>query len=565
MAIAHQPTHPASRRSGRQPTRRLACRMLSSLPARGRWSHTAGACLLILGVAVGVGGCAGTGPGAFVPEEAERVLHQGFSAVHEKYIREVPSQQMGQSVIGALTTMDHRLTSQEMPGQLVLGEGSRTATLAMPLDEDPGSWSRFSVAAIQSARTLSPVMAKADSETIYKAIFDRLLADLDPYSRYAGRVTARDYRALRHGYGGVGVRLRVADGKVEVIDVIRESPAEQAGIEAGDIILAIDTSPVEGLASHDVVSRLRGPIGSTARLTILRPLTSARKELDLRRTRITMPTVHLAREDGLAILTISGFNRSTGEDVRKALRSLRRQETGVDLPLHGLVIDLRGNPGGLLDQAIDVADAFLERGTIVTTRGRHPGSFQSYQANRPDLSQGLPLAVLVNGQSASAAEILAAALQDHGRAIVIGSNTFGKGLVQNISALPNDGELILTWSRFHAPSGYGIDQAGLQPHLCTSLPPAEGEQQGDRGVEKALMLDTLADSVLRLSAWKALASLQPDRLSEQRKSCPRQTEKPELDLQLARALFQDGGRFHRTLEAFLPPSAAVAPERGAGF
>ena len=234
------------------------------------------------------------------------------------------------------------------------------------------------------------------------------------------------------------------------------------------MLIEVNGESVEGLDRDTVIWRLRGEVGTPVNVTVTRKDLGDPMTVALKRALIVSQTVHLRYNHGFADITISGFNQRTARNLLRALDEVTHQRTRVK----GIVLDLRGNPGGLLDQAVAVADAFLDHGRIVSTRGRHPDSFQLFNATGRDLVANMPMAVLVNGQSASAAEIVTAALQDQGRAVVVGSNSYGKGTVQNITRLPNDGELVLTWSRFYAPSGYALEKLGIMPNFCTSRPPA---------------------------------------------------------------------------------------------
>jgi carboxyl-terminal processing protease len=215
--------------------------------------------------------------------------------------------------------------------------------------------------------------------------------------------------------------------------------------------------------------------------------------------------------------------------------------------LKGIVLDLRGNPGGLLDQAVAVADAFLRKGPIVSTRGRHPESVQRFSATGRDLANGMPMVVLINGRSASAAEIVAAALQDRGRAVLVGSNSYGKGTVQNITRLPNEGELILTWSRFYAPSGYALDSLGILPNICTStLKAAPGPDLRQR------MLESIGPATNVLIMWRTLTGHDKARRTALRGKCPKHSETPEIDIKIAREILEDRRLYARTLDMSAP-------------
>ena len=227
---------------------------------------------------------------------------------------------------------------------------------------------------------------------------------------------------------------------------------------------------------------LRGPVGETVALTIRRDALGEPLEISVRRERIVLQTVYLSRDKDFAHIRVTGFNQETSHELRAAAETAHRD---LGSRLRGLIIDMRGNPGGLLDQAVEIADLFLAHGAILRTRGRHPRSQQFFDANSESIAKGLPIAVLMDGASASAAEIVASALQDQGRAIVVGASSFGKGTVQQVLRLPNDGELILTWARMHAPSGYVLHKLGVLPTICSGK-----LQRGSGNIEE--MLDKIS-------------------------------------------------------------------------
>ncbi|MFT5540342.1 MAG: carboxyl-terminal processing protease, partial [Alphaproteobacteria bacterium] len=294
--------------------------------------------------------------------------------------------------------------------------------------------------------------------------------------------------------------------------------------------------------------------GTTVTLTISRKEQATPLAVSLKRTLIVWPTVSLRREKGVAVITITGFNQHTARNLNRFLIKLNATKTNRP---KGIILDMRGNPGGLLDQAVAVADSFLGRGRIVSTRGRHPDSFQFFNATGRDLINRLPLAILINGQSASAAEIVAAALQDHGRAVVIGSNSYGKGTVQNITRLSNDGELILTWARFHAPSGYALENIGVMPNFCT-LPTDSA---------KAISTDALGiratESAIILPAWRAHLGYDKKSARELRQRCPRRSEAPASDIDVAAQVLANPRLYAQALGASRPALARRTQGQGA--
>ena len=301
----------------------------------------------------------------------------------------------------------------------------------------------------------------SDQELIESAIRG-MLASLDPHSSYLDPKSFQDMRVQTKGeFGGLGIEVTMENGLVKVVSPIDDTPAFRAGVQAGDLISHLDSEPVLGLTLAEAVEKMRGPVNTDLVLTIRRP---NREPFDVTITRdiITVQSVRSRLEDDVAYLRITAFNEQTSPGLEEAVTRLSERAGGS---LKGYVLDLRNNPGGLLDQAIAVSDAFLDHGEIVSTRGRHPDDAQRYNAREGDLASGLPIVVLINGGSASASEIVAGALQDHGRAIIMGTRSFGKGSVQTIIPLSGSGAMRLTTSRYYTPSGRSIQATGIEPDI----------------------------------------------------------------------------------------------------
>jgi carboxyl-terminal processing protease len=301
----------------------------------------------------------------------------------------------------------------------------------------------------------------SDQELIESAIRG-MLASLDPHSSYLDPKSFQNMRVQTKGeFGGLGIEVTMENGLVKVVSPIDDTPAFRAGVQAGDLISHLDGEPVLGLTLAEAVEKMRGPVNTDLVLTLRRP---NREPFDVTITRdvITVQSVRSRLEDDVGYLRITAFNEQTSPGLDEAVEQLTEQAGGS---LKGFVLDLRNNPGGLLDQAIAVSDAFLNAGEIVSTRGRHPDDAQRYNAREGDLANGLPIIVLINGGSASASEIVAGALQDHGRAIIMGTRSFGKGSVQTIIPLSGSGAMRLTTSRYYTPSGTSIQATGIEPDI----------------------------------------------------------------------------------------------------
>ncbi len=303
----------------------------------------------------------------------------------------------------------------------------------------------------------------SDKELLDNAIRG-MLAGLDPHSSY---LDAEGYKDLQVGtsgeFGGLGIEVGMEDGFVKVIAPIDDTPADRAGVKSGDLIIRLDSKPVKGLTLHQAVNIMRGKVGTPIMLTIVRDGVDKPLEIKIVRDTIKVKSVkHRSLGDGFGYLRISQFQSHTGDNLAEALEKLRKEFKG---DLKGLVLDLRNNPGGVLNAAVEVSDAFLDKGLIVYTQGRVPDSELRFNATPKELLEGAPLVVLVNGGSASASEIVAGALQDHKRAVIIGERTFGKGSVQTILPLQNNTALKLTTARYYTPSGRSIQAEGIKPDI----------------------------------------------------------------------------------------------------
>ncbi len=303
-----------------------------------------------------------------------------------------------------------------------------------------------------------------DKELIENAIRG-MLSGLDPHSSY---LDLEGFKELREGtsgeFGGLGIEVSMEDGFVKVVAPIDDTPAAEAGVQAGDLIIRLDDHPVKGMTLNDAVDIMRGEPGSKIELTIIREGEDKPLSLELTRAIIKVKSVKFETlEPGYGYLRISTFQSPTGQSVRDALTELKKEN---DNKLKGLVLDLRNNPGGVLDAAVEVSDAFIDKGMIVYTEGRIEDADQKFHAKPGDMLNGAPIIVLVNGGSASASEIVAGALQDHQRAVIVGSKSFGKGSVQTVMPLTNDTAVKMTTARYYTPNGRSIQADGIEPDIA---------------------------------------------------------------------------------------------------
>ena len=315
-----------------------------------------------------------------------------------------------------------------------------------------------------------------DEKALVESAINGMLTSLDPHSSYLNPDAAKDMRVQTKGeFGGLGIEVTMENELVKVITPIDDTPAAKAGVLAGDYISAIDGEEVRGLTLTDAVEKMRGLVNTPIKLTILREGADKPIEITIVRDIIKVKAVKFRVENDVGYMKITSFTEKTYDDLQKAIEQIKTQVPGDKLK--GYVLDLRLNPGGLLDQAVSVSDTFLDRGEIVSTRGRESRDISRFDARPGDMIDGKPLIVLVNGGSASASEIVAGALQDHRRATVLGSQSFGKGSVQTIIPLAENGALRLTTTLYYTPAGKSIQGKGITPDIKVDQPLPE-ELQG---------------------------------------------------------------------------------------
>jgi carboxyl-terminal processing protease len=325
-----------------------------------------------------------------------------------------------------------------------------------------------------------------DRDLIENAI-NGMLTGLDPHSSYMNTKSFLDMQVQTRGeFGGLGLEVTSENGIIRVVSPIDDTPAARAGVKAGDLITMLDGQTVQGLTLNEAVDKMRGPAGSQIRLTIKRDGVNTPIELAMQREVIRIQVVRSRLEGDVGYIRLTSFNEQTDPGLRKAFQDLKQKAGGS---LRGIVLDLRNNPGGLLDQAVSVSDDFLEQGEIVSTRSRHPEESQRWNSKSGDITGGIPLVVLINGGSASASEIVAGALQDHRRAVVVGTRSFGKGSVQTVMPLQGNGAMRLTTARYYTPSGRSIQGLGITPDIevaasRTEVPHFGPEREAD--LNKAL-------------------------------------------------------------------------------
>jgi len=312
-------------------------------------------------------------------------------------------------------------------------------------------------------RVRAEYVEQVTDEQLIESAINGMLTSLDPHSSYLNKKSFQDMQVQTRGeFGGLGIEVTMENGLVKVVSPIDDTPAFRAGLQPGDFIVQLNGEAVMGLSLNDAVEKMRGPVGSELKVTIRRGDAGEPFEVSLTRAVIKVQSVRYRTEGDIGYIRITSFNEQTQSGLEKALTSLQQQ---LGDKLKGYVLDLRNNPGGLLDQAVSVSDTFLDKGEIVSTRGRKSEEGTRFNSKPGDLAKGLPVVILINGGSASASEIVAGALQDHKRAIVMGTQSFGKGSVQTIIPLPGHGAMRLTTARYYTPSGRSIQQLGITPDI----------------------------------------------------------------------------------------------------
>ncbi len=359
---------------------------------------------------------------------------------------------------------------------LLTGPGNTQSAGTPPAKSNSDTYRQLNLFAEVFERVRSDYVEEVSDETLVETAINGMLSSLDPHSSYLNSKNYKDMQVQTRGeFGGLGIEVTMENGLVKVVSPIDDTPAAKAGIKPNDFITHLDGEPVAGLSLPEAVEKMRGPINSNIKLTVRR---EGKDPFDVTLTRavVKIQSVKSHLEgDNIGYIRITSFNEQTDSGLQNAVKSLKEKAGNK---LVGYVLDLRNNPGGLLDQAIAVSDAFIERGEIVSTRGRRSDDAQRFNARPGDITNGLPIVVLINGGSASASEIVAGALQDHHRAVLLGTKSFGKGSVQTIIPLPGHGAMRLTTARYYTPSGRSIQAKGIEPDILVEPAKIEKVAQG---------------------------------------------------------------------------------------
>jgi carboxyl-terminal processing protease len=381
-------------------------------------------------------------------------------------------------------------------------------------------------------RIRSSYVEEVDEEKLIQSAISGMLSSLDPHSNFMAAEEFDTMRIQTRGeFGGLGIEVTQENGFVKVVTPIDDTPAEKAGIQSGDFITQVDGEAMLGMSLNDAVDLMRGPIGSEIVLTIVREGTEEPFDVTIIRDQIKVKAARVRIEGDAIVMRVSGFTEQTYKNMEEGIAKQIEKAGGID-KVSGFILDLRNNPGGLLTQAVSVSDAFLEKGEIVSTRGRNVQDSDRRNAKPGDLTQGKPIVVLINGGSASASEIVAGALQDHHRAVIIGTRSFGKGSVQTIMPLQSGSGIKITTARYYTPSGRSIQALGISPDILVEQRPPKTKDD-----EEAESRDQRFEADLRGSLTNdSLTEDQKKQLEEERKAQEETAKLRDSDYQLSYAL-----------------------------
>jgi len=402
---------------------------------------------------------------------------------------------------------------------LLIGGRDYSSVVAKEQESDTLIYEQLDLFGKVFERIRDEYIEEVSTKDLVEAAINGMLTSLDPHSSYLAPDDFEDMRTQTKGeFGGLGIEVTQDEGYIKVITPMDDTPAFDAGIEAGDFITSVDGKSLLGLTLNEAVDLMRGPVGSEIIITVVREGFDDPFDVSIIRDIIKITAVKSRRVGDSIVLRISAFNKQTYPNLKNGL-SKEITAAGGLRNVNGIVLDLRNNPGGLLSEAISVSDAFLDKGEIVSTRGRNLNDSQRYNARRGDLSKGKPIVVLINNGSASASEIVAGALQDHKRAVIVGQKSFGKGSVQTIIPVQGDGAMRLTTSRYYTPSGRSIQALGVSPDIIVKQPSRKSNEKTDSDKTKRTVR---SEADLR-------GSLNNDSISSDERNLLREEEKKAED------------------------------------
>lgn len=483
-------------------------------------------------------------PATFNTQLATSVYATALTFMGPRTLEPVPVSQLTLWGLNGLTALDPDLTvSVQGPALQLSMAGHLRTTIPVPKGASPTDWALAAARMADAAWGASARIRRAGTTGVITNFFDEIFNHLDPYSRYVPPVQAAEDRERRSGSAGAGLSLMADHDRVVVQQAIADGPGASAGIRAGDTILAVNGQSTAHIDPTTVTGWIEGPEETRVSITF-RNREERTRTVDIMRVMVPPQTVFISRLHDSLLLRITDFNHETSVRVARALNDTLHASNATAHPINGIILDLRGNRGGLVTEATGVADQFLPAGLIAQAIGRDPDATRIWRSSNSQLADDLPIIVLVDGRTASAAEILTAALADRGRAVVVGSATLGKGLVQTIAPLPDGGELFVTWSRVLAPRGWPLQGLGVLPQVCTSL-------GHDALASELASLDdgtqSMADALAHHRA--ARAPLPPAQALAIRSACPA-AEGTEADINAAQFLIQHPAAY---VTALLPP------------
>ena len=449
----------------------------------------------------------------------ERVFNHALSTVSQRYLWSVNVPDLVTAMLAEVTNIDPDVRITRDSGRMVVYHHNlMLRSFKTPDTDNIKAWSKLPINALIAARQKSNRLREVSPEEIREKMLAAMLSQLDDFSKLNPKVKAEEEEIT---LAETGIRFRKAGRALEVLALVPNSPAETSGLKEGDLITDINGEQISPMNRAMIIERLNGSPQST----IILSLAGSDTKIAFRREIIPPNNIDVKVEENLLVMTVHDFREKTAERLQKAI--IREQALPYRI-IEGLVLDLRSNSGGLLDEAVAVADLFLNKGVIVYTEGRHSHAQQVYEATEGDISNGMPLAVLIDAKSASAAEIVAAAIQDHGRGVIVGSVSYGKGTVQTVVSLPDDSSMSLTWARFHAPSGYSLHGLGVLPTLCNLY---WKDQAPEVAANKINLAFDANETPHDLALWRRIAPDDNIKQKEMRELCPMREEfgtKPDL-------------------------------------
>jgi carboxyl-terminal processing protease len=475
--------------------------------------------------------------GGIDPDRLIAVYSDALTFIAPRILDPIPVPQLTLWGLQGLTALDPavRVVAKDTRLQLFRLD-QMVVDVAAPKDEAPASWAKAAATLTAASLPGSAPLRRAGAQGVIQHFFNQMFSRLDPYSRYVPPIEAGEDRARRAGRAGLGLTLGQRGALIEVRAVVRDSPAAIVGLRPGDILAAIDGQRTQDQDPMTITALLAGAEGSVVTLS-WRGRDGRTRDAQLVRAMVPPETVFAQRFADVLVLRITSFSNSTASHLALSVQDALSEPHPVD----GIVLDLRDNRGGLLRQAVTAADAFLPAGLVATTAGRDPDATNVWRSTEGELAENVPVIILVDGRTASAAEILAAALADRGRAVVVGSETVGKGMVQTIDPLPDGGELFVTWSQTLAPLGWPLQGLGVLPQVCTSLGP---EALSRQLASLSTGFQPMAAAIRRSRA--ARVPVPASDVLEIRAPCPA-SEGRAADLETARALIANPAAYAAAL------------------